>query len=351
MKKYALICIIIFIVLYRIYTFLGTYDPELSSPETLTWFDTHLPGLSSFTLRIRNHVFSKAYEYFPSPSAELLLGMTVGIDNLKRVAVFKEALKNTGTIHVVVVSGFNIALVQNLILRILGSVYKRKNLVIALLATLFYAFLSGFEPPVIRAWVMGTFAGVGKHLGRSISAMQLLIVSALILLLFNPSFIVSLSFQLSFLATLGLLMFSDIFKAIFRRFISDKSFLFEDLTATFSAQVTVLPLLSYTFGQISLIGFLVNPLILWTVPLATILGGIFILLSYIPFLPDFIMILVTFICQPFLGLFSDIVMLFSRLDFMVLSYKFTLNQLLLSYVILLLIYLRFRTRGGESNVS
>jgi competence protein ComEC len=111
-------------------------------------------------------------QVLPSPHSELVLGMVLGVDDLSMVPKFKEALRTTGTIHVVVVSGFNISLVSSLVSRIIGQPYKVRNLIISLSSTLFYAVLSGFEPPVVRAWIMSGVIILGKHYGRKIDTLQ-----------------------------------------------------------------------------------------------------------------------------------------------------------------------------------
>ena len=115
---------------------------------------------------VKDSLASKARKSLPSPHSELVLGMTIGLDDLSKSPRFKDALKRTGTIHVVVVSGFNMSLVAGYALKIFGSPYKVRNLMLTLMSTFFYAAFTGFEPPVLRAWVMSSFMLVGKFSGR-----------------------------------------------------------------------------------------------------------------------------------------------------------------------------------------
>ncbi|MFC1621872.1 ComEC/Rec2 family competence protein [Patescibacteria group bacterium] len=222
----------------------------------------------------------------PSPHSELLLGMTIGANYFSFLPTFNDMLRETGTIHVVVVSGFNISLVYTLIFRIFGQPYKIKNLLPAVICTLGYAVISGFDPPVIRAWIMGSIFTLGKYYGRKIPVQAVLVFSALVMLVINPLYLFSLSFQLSFLATLGLVLFANPVQSFLEKRLEAKGVLIEDLSATLAAQVLVWPLISYSFGTISLISPLVNFLILWTVPLTTILGGVLIMVGAIPIINE-----------------------------------------------------------------
>lgn len=313
-----LVCVRVYLNCFNGQTCLEKKESQLLNPDRF---------LGRIVSEIRVKSTDLARKNFPSPHSELLLGMVIGINDIDKVPSFEKALKESGTIHVVVVSGFNISLVFGLIIGILGSRYKLKNLLIAQTCTLFYAFLSGFEPPVIRAWVMGSIAAWAKYYGRSIDGFRLLIFSGLIMVLIDPYFLFSLSFQLSFLATLGLILYGEFFSKILSSI--SESVLFEDLGATLSAQVTVWPLISFHFGTVSLVSPLVNMLSLWTVPISTILGTIFILLgSFLPFLSK---ILAVFI-YPFLDVFVRLNVFFSQFYFSSRSIQIDLIKMSIYYL-------------------
>jgi competence protein ComEC len=287
--------------------------------------------------RLRNFWLRKTYQFFPSPHSELLLGMTIGIDKLSDVPKFKQMLRETGTIHVVVVSGYNVSLVYEMVIKLLGSPYKTKNVVLGLGTTLFYALLSGFEPPVVRAWLMGSVVSVGKYYGRQFSTLRVLFFTGFLLLVINPSYLYSLSFQLSFLATLSLVLFESGISKKIEKLLRNDSMITEDLSATLAAQILIWPFLAYKFGKVSLISPLVNALILWTVPLATLWGGAFLflsavsdplakILSYLVFLP--------------LDYFAFLVRIFSKVSWAYLPLKVNLLGLSIYYLAVFLIYFK-----------
>ncbi len=287
--------------------------------------------------KFRERTVSLARKNLPSPHSELLLGMTVGIDKLYEVPKFKKMLRDTGTIHVVVVSGYNVTLVYNAIMKILGTPYKLKNMALAVTGTLVFAIVSGFEPPVVRAWIMGSIIAFGKFYGRKIDAVSVLLFTGAILALIDPSYIYNLSFQLSFLATLSLILFEASISSMLKGLLKVQNVIIEDLSATLSAQMLIWPFLSYKFGQISLLSPVVNALILWTVPISTMAGSIFLALSALSgVLGSFLAVLVYL---P-LDFFVLMIEYFSKFNKFVLNAQVSLLFLVVYYFILGLFFIK-----------
>ncbi|GMR19131.1 MAG: hypothetical protein BMS9Abin34_258 [Patescibacteria group bacterium] len=217
---------------------------------------------------VREAVATLVRESLPEPQASLLLGIMMGVKS-GLPSGFYEALRVTGTIHVVVVSGYNISVLINTLARGLIWVPLKLRLVLTVIFIFLFVMLVGPEAPVVRAAIMGTIALLGTVLGRQNDAMRLFLVSVVLMLIIKPEWAGELSFQLSFLATLGLIV---VFPLLDRLIPGKGAFLREDLLTTLSAQVLVWPLIAFTFGQISLLSPLVNALLLWTVPFITYLG-------------------------------------------------------------------------------
>ncbi len=311
--------------------------------------DSLLPQPLNISLtHTRSFLSAEIAAVLPSPHSELLLGMAIGVDNFSKLPVFKDKLRACGVIHVVVVSGFNINLVSSLLLKFLGSKYLTRNVCVVIIFTLFYSLLSGFEPPVVRAWIMGTTTSIFTFYGRRLAALRVLLFSAFVMLLISPSNISSLSFQLSVLATMGLILFSSSFAKLLDHARMLPHVLREDISSTFAAQMLVLPLISYYFGEVSLLGFVLNPLILWTVPVSTFLGMLLCVLSYFS---HWLAQLCGFLVFPFLDLFVICVNLMSRLSFINVPVKLSLASLLAYYFFLGLILVVVRMRFGTLKES
>jgi len=235
---------------------------------------------------------------FGEPHSSLLIGMLIGVDKLSND--LKQMLIRTGTIHVVVVSGFNVSLVIGVVFNLIKSDKKLLSIIVATLITFLYVILTGANPPVVRAALMGTLGFIGSTLGRRNEGLLLLLITAYIMIYLNPIYITSISFQFSFLATLGLILWERSIRGYttylntgirgrliiwikyfgIKKVNPDISFVISKLnkvlissfSSTLAATIMVFPLISYYFGRISILSPVINTIILWSVPLITIMS-------------------------------------------------------------------------------
>jgi len=176
---------------------------------------------------------------------------------------FQQDLRKTGTIHIVVASGYNISVIAGLLISVILRFTKRQfALFLSFFVILAYTLMTGAEPPVVRAAIMGSLTFLAQFLGREKDAWRALVFAAAAILLVNPLLLFDLGFQLSFLATAGILAFGG----------EKESLIGNDLRTTLAAQAGVLPILLSNFGQISVLSPLINILVLFVVPLIMILG-------------------------------------------------------------------------------
>lgn len=216
-------------------------------------------------------------EALPPKHAALVSGVTIGsksdIPN-----DFWEALKTSGTAHVVVASGMNVTLVAGFVMTLLVTLIpRRKAIPLALVLIWLYALMSGFDAPIVRAAVMGSIAFSAQELGKLYYAWRSLFLSGTAMLLAKPEWITDLGFILSFIATLSLMLFNNKIYAWIRRISFTKyvpDFFRRDLATTLAAQIGVAPILYVTFGQFNPLSPLINAAVLWTIPLITVFGMI-----------------------------------------------------------------------------
>jgi competence protein ComEC len=142
-------------------------------------------------------------------------------------------------------------------------------LVLAFAGIWTYALIAGFGAPIIRAAIMGSITFLSQESGRINIAVRSLIISGIVMLSVFPGWIVDIGFLLSFFATLSLILFQ---KRIQKFFKLVPSIIREDLSTTTAAQIGVFPILLFAFGQFNILSPFINALVLWTVPLITILG-------------------------------------------------------------------------------
>jgi competence protein ComEC len=275
----------------------------------------------------------------PSISASLLLGIVFGIKE-SMPSEFMENLRITGVLHVIAASGMNVTLIAGFLSSFLLVFLKRQfALLFSILGVAFYAVLAGLEPSIVRASIMGILVFLAQILGRQSSAGYVLFLTGFFMLFISPFLIEDIGFQLSFLATLGILYIQPIFSGAFR--LKRIPLLGEAVDTTFSAQLATLPILLVNFGTLSLWSVLVNALVLWTVPFLTIIGGIASLaLNIVPFLARMLLYLIL----PLLLYFERVINLFAAFGGLVSFESFNLYMAVGYYLFLLSILVLLKKR-------
>ena len=207
----------------------------------------------------------------PEPAVGLGEGLLLGVKQALGEEL-EEAFRKTGIIHIVVLSGYNVMLVVAFVMFVLGYFLSVRFRVIAgILAIISFALLVGLSATVVRASIMASLLLLAQATGRMYLALRGLFGAGFIMLLFNPYLLVyDVGFQLSFLATLGLILLAPIIEKVFTlipNFAGMRMF----LVATIATQIAVLPLLLYQIGQFSVVSVVVNVLVLPMVPIAMLL--------------------------------------------------------------------------------
>lgn len=277
---------------------------------------------------IRQRVLLAYKSVLPPREAGLIAGIVLGAGEGINPELKKELVRS-GMLHVVVASGSNVVLVAGIIFSLItGFVKKRFAIIFTIFGIFFYAFLTGFDPPIVRASIMASFAFTAMLLGRQKVALLSLLFSGWLMLLINPKLISDIGFQLSFSATFGIIIFQNIIKTISRLI---PNILKEDFATTLSAQIGATPFLLVSFGEINMLSIFTNLILLWTVPIIMILGltaGILSLISPVlaqPFL---------LISYPFLAFFSEVARISSGI-YIPLSLTSNLTPIAVIYYILL----------------
>ena len=249
---------------------------------------TLLPGTSANPIvaavyALKDRSLDNIYRLFLDPEASLLAGILLGVD-AGLSAPLQQAFKDTGTAHIIAISGFNIAIIAGIFVKLFSRLLgTRRGTVAAVAGIAFYTFLVGANASVVRAALMGTISLFAVQVGRRQQGLNTLAFVAGIMALLNPSVLWDVGFQLSFFATLGLVLYGDPFQQAAENLIAhifpgSNAKKFSELIAefallTFAAQLTTLPIMAYQFKQISLVSFIANPFILPAQPAVMILGG------------------------------------------------------------------------------
>ena len=196
-----------------------------------------------------------------------------------------EAFSATGTAHIIAISGFNISIIAGLFSRLARRlVGKQRAMPVAIAGIIVYTILVGASAAVVRAAIMGCLYVIATHYGRQTDALTSLIAAAVLMTLINPQTLWDIGFQLSFAATLGLIVYTPPLQSWFERLLSKAlppgtakrvvEVLNEALIVTLAAQITTMPIIVYHFRQLSLVTLLSNFLVLPAQPGVMLWGGL-----------------------------------------------------------------------------
>jgi competence protein ComEC len=240
--------------------------------------------------RLKTALLANTYRLYHDPEASLIAGILFGVDTGLTRAL-QDAFKNTGTAHIIAISGFNIAIIAGIFFAVFKTILgERLGAAIAVIGIFFYAFLVGGDAAVMRAAFMGSISLLARQLGRRNMGLNALMTVAFIMAVINPLVLWDVGFQLSFFATLGLVLYAEPFSNFTGNIISklsqsDMSMLTkivnEYFLLTFAAQLTTIPIMAYHFKRISLVSFIANPFILPVQPAVMIGNGIAVFTSLI----------------------------------------------------------------------
>jgi competence protein ComEC len=232
-----------------------------------------MPTLTTFT-DIINRVL-------PEPHAGLLAGIVFGTKASISTELY-DALVTTGTLHIAALSGMNITILTKLFFStfILGLPRSISSILTIGVIVLFVLFV-GPSPTVVRAAIMGSITLIAPLTGRISTAIITWSITIASMLIFDITLVGNVSFQLSALASLGMILFSKNTSASATAEHKGIAWIREELATTLSAQVFTIPLILFTFGRISLISPISNLLIGWTIPIITVLGLCISLLGWV----------------------------------------------------------------------
>ncbi len=227
----------------------------------------------------------------PEPEASLLSGILLNRDAGIPDDVMSD-FRVTGTAHIIAISGFNITIIAGLLAQLLRRAVGKKWAVVGVIpGVALYAMLVGGDAPVVRAAIMGCLSLVALQLGRRSDALTALLLSALAMTALRPQTLWDVGFQLSFAATLGLILYVTPLQKGLEAFVSARvptawantalGWLNEGLVVTVAAQILTLPLTVAYFRNLSPFSLLANLLILPAQPYVMTWGGSALLLGLI----------------------------------------------------------------------
>jgi len=232
-------------------------------------------GPGSLLAGVRGALLGGLNDLVPEPEAALGAGILLGV-RASIAPEINDAFATAGLTHVVAISGWNIAIVAALVAALVRPLGKRPGgrwttAAVAAATVGGYVVLTGASPSVVRAALMAGAMLVARLGGSRAHAASALALAALIMLLAAPSVLWDVGFQLSLLATAGLIWFGA---PIERRLAGWPPWIREPVSLTLAAQLTTLPVILVNFERLSLVAPIANVLVVPFVPVTMLFGAI-----------------------------------------------------------------------------
>lgn len=269
----------------------------------------------SILFTAKNAFMTRIQNILPEPQSSLLGGILLGAKESLGSALLDD-FRVVGLIHIVVLSGYNVTLVAEGIMRALSFFPRIFSIVFGAGSVILFAILTGAGATVVRASTMALLVVLARATGRTYDITIALFAAGFLMLAANPRILVfDPSFQLSFLATLGLLYGAPIAER-YLGFITKKFNLRDIAAATVATQVFVLPLLLYMTGQLSIAALPVNLLALPAVAPVMLFGFLAGLAAFFGTVIAFPFMIVTHILLSYMLV---LVALFSAMTFAAVS--------------------------------
>nr|WP_315157954.1 ComEC/Rec2 family competence protein [uncultured Flavobacterium sp.] len=255
-----------------------------------------------------------------------------------------------GAVHILSVSGLHIGFILLFITFVLKPFPNTKKgafikLLITLAALFLFGILAGLAPSVVRSVTMFSFVAVGQYLRRSVSIYHTLLVSILLILLFQPSFLFDVGFQLSYAALFFIVWLQPLLANIWRPKNKIANYFWNILTVSFAAQIGTLPLSIYYFHQFPGLFFITNLIVIPFLGFIMSLGVLVMLLAafgWIPYYPAKILELSIYYLDQTIGFIA------SFEQFIIKNIPLNSPLLISSYLVIITLIIAFQQKNTKS---
>lgn len=259
------------------YIYAVCYRPQYIDVRSST-----MPSVIGAILSVKSLVTRALQHVVPEPHASFLAGLLFG-GSTALSADLKDDFRATGTSHILAASGYNVSIFSVTLLSILlaSPLGRRRGLILTTILLVLYVIIAGASAAVVRAGIMGFLVVLGKWISRKAYMLNVLLLTASVMLLFNPLLLLhDVGFQLSFVATIAIVTLTDPWSKRLD-FIPDALGLRQAFAGSLAAIVLTLPLILWHFGAVSLIAPFANLLVLPLVPYAMAATGLGMLVGMV----------------------------------------------------------------------
>ena len=233
-------------------------------------FPAFIPAFSDL-MRAWSQSFGSVFAIlYPEPIASFAQGILTGAAGMRLDPAFMQALRTTSTLHLIAVSGYNVTLVASGAYKLLHwtTVPRKVIWIVVLFLLAAFTVFVGAPASAVRASIMASLVVIAERFYRSGNARNALAFAATAMLLWQPSVIFDLGFQLSFLATTGIMVLAPLFVRAERTCPDEDGGWKHMAIETLCAQALVMPVLVFKSGTVSFLGLAANFVVLPLIPAA-----------------------------------------------------------------------------------
>lgn len=293
--------------------------------------------VKSLLYKLRNSFIKKINRVIPLPESDLANGLVLGARGGFDEETKQEFIE-TGTIHIIALSGYNVSIVAENVMKFFSLIFSYTvSIIFGIIIILLFIIMTGASSTAIRAGIMATIMLIGRMTGRNYLAGRALVIAGLLMVTYDPRVLVDMSFQLSFIATGGVLFITPKVMDWFK-FLPMRYKIRETMATTVAATIAVLPILLYLTGVLSLVSIFANILILIFIPTAMF----FIFLTGMSgFISPFLSVPLGFISYIILIYILSIIHFFGALSFAsvtIQSFPLVLTILIYIYLLKIIFY-------------
>jgi len=224
----------------------------------------------SLVAQLRRRFAAGMQSALPEPQASFAMGLLIGQRSNLPASVKQDVLM-VGLTHIIAVSGYNLTIMLQAARRALGHYSKRLTTWLSLGLIAAFLLMTGSSASIVRAAIVSVLSIWASYYGRTFRPLNLILIAAALTGWANPFYVWSdISWYLSFLAFHGVLVVAPLIAARFHH-AWQRSILATVALESICAELMTLPIIIFSFGQLSLIGLLANVLVVALIPLAMLL--------------------------------------------------------------------------------
>ncbi len=267
--------------------------------------------IKSLLFKIKNKFLEKINYAILGNEDLLMAGLILG-EKASFSQEQRQEFIDTGTIHIVALSGYNITIVAEWIMKLFVFLPQIFSIWVGILSIFLFILMTGGASTAIRAGIMAVLALIARVTGRTYDITRALVLAATVMIIINPMILLyDVSFQLSFIATVAVIYVSPRIERYFQ-WVTKRFGLRDILSVTTAAYIFVLPFILYKMGNLSLVALPANFLVLPFIPFTMGLGFI---TGFVGLLFPFLSLLVGFVATLLLRYELGVIHLFSGLPF------------------------------------